>query len=69
MKEFEVPIEIKGGLRRSKASPRNTKELVTLLNAKPHEDGLLPITPVTYSITDDNGTVSWPHPQLFEVSD
>jgi len=71
MREFEVPFRegLTKGLRTSEDNPRNKETLVELLNAKPTGDSPTPIVPVTYSITDAAGTVSWPFPQLFEVSD
>lgn len=71
MREFEVPYRegLTRGLRSESDNPRNKEALIELLNAKPHKNGPIPITPVTYSITDAAGTVSWPFPQLFEVSD
>lgn len=69
MKEFESTFKdgLKEGLRKHHANSRNTEALVECLNAKPAPDGLIPITAVTYLITDANGAVSWPFPQIFNT--
>lgn len=67
MKEFETRIAeiLHRGLRKHHGNPVNTGDPVECLNAKPSEGGLIPITALTYPITDANGAVSWPAPQLF----
>jgi len=70
MREFEVKFVegLKKGLREDDENSRNDEALVECLNTKPAEFGLIPIAPINYSITNPGG-VTWPYPQLFEVSD
>ena len=67
MKEFESTFEegLKKGLRRHHSNSRNSESLLTCLNAKPSESGLIPITPLLYLVTNPLGNVSWPVPQIF----
>jgi len=69
MREFESTFRegLKKGLRKHHDNPRNVEGLVKCLNTKPSEGGPIPIVPVTYPITDVLGTLSWPHPQVFDV--
>jgi len=71
MKEFTFTFKegLKKGLRKHHDNPRNEEALVTCLNVKPSESIPIPIVPVTYSVTDVGGTVSWPYPQMFMCED
>jgi hypothetical protein len=70
LREFEHTFDegLRRGLRRHHSNPRNNEALVKCLNTKPSERGLVPIDLVTYSVTDTNGAVSWPFPQMFRLS-
>ena len=70
MKEFTFTFKegLKKGLRKHHDNPRNEEALVTCLNAKPSESGLIPIVPVTYSAVSPP-TFSWPYPQMFQCED
>jgi len=68
VKEFETTFAkgLKKGLREDEDNPRNMEALVECLNTKPSEEGLIPIVPVTFSVTDVNANMSWPFPQVFD---
>ena len=70
MKEFTFTFEkgLKKGLRKHHDNPRNNEALVTCLNVKSSESGLIPIVPVTYSAVSPP-TFSWPYPLMFQCED
>ena len=67
MKEFETRIteSLHKGLRKHHGNFLNVGVPVKCLNTKPSESGLIPIVALTYPITDANGALNWPFPQIF----
>ena len=65
MREFETTFAkgLKKGLREDDENPRNEEALVECLNAKPSEDGLIPIVAIT---TPMDVSMAWPFPQVFD---
>lgn len=65
MREFETTFAkgLKKGLREDDENPRNEEALVECLNAKPSEEGLIPIVPIT---TPMAVSMVWPFPQVFD---